>query len=204
MFKRSFIALAAMATMASCHHENKKYLHADTSNVSKDTLIGANQLIVPGKSIGKTYINENVDSVMDQLGKPQQSDAAMGAAMNTWMHKTDTATYQTDIYSHRNFGGKDESTSRVKIIRVTSPWFKTVERIHNGSLLDSITKYYQARYTANYANGTDTLQIYDDIPQGIAFEVKQNKCAAILVHIPKDSSASYISMHPKMQFNRPK
>lgn len=202
MYKKYFI-VPILVLIAGCYHKPKTYLHVDTTQVQKDTLIGASQLIVPGKSIGDTYIGESLDSVITRLGKPDQSDAAMGSSLSTWFAKHDSTAAQTDIFSHHNYGAKDESVSRVKLVRVTSPWFKTSEYIHNGMPLDSITIHYHLKHVADYSSAKDTLKIYDDVAQGIAFEINnQHKCAGILIHAAKDSTGTYISMHPHMTYNK--
>ncbi|MCJ8211981.1 hypothetical protein MUY27_19845 [Mucilaginibacter sp. RS28] len=203
---RNITVLAALF-LAACGHAKKTYLLADSAsadspNVSaaKENPVTADKLIVPGERIGGTHLNENVDSVILRLGKPDKSDAAMGSAMATWLSKEPNSPYQTDIYSHRNMGAADENIARVKIIRVTSPWFKTEERLGVGSTLPQVEDHFKTKQAIVYANGKDTLRIYDDRSKGIGFEMNNSgKCTGVLIHTKGDSTAAYISMHPDMK-----
>ncbi|NCD68613.1 hypothetical protein [Mucilaginibacter agri] len=203
MDKRYFI-IPLLGLVLACKHKPVTNLHPNTR--PKDTTatapIPTSQLIVPGKSIGLTHINEPMDSVNVRLGKPDSGDAAMGAAMATWVSKQDSVPYQTDIYSHRNMGGKDENTGRVKIIRITSPAYKTTQNIHTGLTLRDIGRHFHVEPVGVYNKGTDSLKIYDDQKEGIAFEIDSyGKCKAILVHAEKDKSSGTLSFHPDMQMN---
>ena len=110
----------------------------DTSAVTPDrnqanagqsaNVVQANQLIVPGKSIGQTTLNMTAEEVTKLLGQGDQSDAAMGKAWVVWYSKPtahDTVRKETIIYFVINMG-KDQ-TSRVKQIRFTTTFFKTVD-----------------------------------------------------------------------------
>lgn len=152
--------------------------------------------IVPGRHIGHTSINESIDSVIAQLGKPDSSDAAMGAVMCTWV--SHNSGYRTDVYAHHNYGAKDENIAHVKLIRVSSPAFKTDGGLGVGSSLNTIINHYPVKPIATYL-GKDSIDVYDNAANGIAFEITNGKCAAILIHAPGDSGSSYISMHPDMQ-----
>lgn len=204
MHKKYFI-IPLLGLVMACKQKPVTNLHPNTR--PKDTTatapIPTSQLIVPGKSIGLTHINEPMDSVTARLGKPDSGDAAMGAAMATWVAKKDSVPYQTDIYSHRNMGGADENTSRVKIIRVTSPAYKTTQNIHTGLTLKDIGRHFHVEPVAVYTKSADSLSLYDSKKGGIAFEIDNSgKCTAILVHADKDNSTGTLSFHPEMQMNR--
>ncbi|OKS88585.1 hypothetical protein [Mucilaginibacter polytrichastri] len=202
MHKKYFI-LPLLCLALACKQKTVTNLHAVTS--TKDTVklppVSAAQLIDPGKSIGLTHLNESLDSVSLKLGKADRGDAAMGAAFTTWFAKHDTSGYQTDVYSHRMMGGKDDNTSRVKLIRVTSPYFKTIQGVGTGLTLTEIGKHFHVKHIANYITGTDTLKVYDDTKEGISFEIdKGDKCTGVLIHAPKDAASGYLSMHPNAQY----
>lgn len=206
MHKKYFI-LPLLCLAFACKQKTVTNLHAVTS--TKDTtklpLVSAAQLIDPGKSIGLTHLNESLDSVILSLGKPDRGDAAMGAAFTTWFAKHDTLGNQTDIYSHRTMGGPDENISHVKLIRVTSPYFKTVQGVGTGLTLTEIAKHFHTEHIADYIKATDTLMVYDDAKEGISFEIdKTGKCTGVSIHKPKDSSTGYLSLHPGSQYLRVK
>jgi hypothetical protein len=206
MHKKYFI-LPMLCLAFACTHKPVTNLHAVTS--TKDTTklapVSAAQLIDPGKSIGLTHLGESLDSVTINLGKPDRGDAGMGAAFTTWFAKHDTLGYQTDIYSHRMMGDKDEDASRVKLIRVTSPYFKTIQGAGAGLSLAEIGKHFHVEHIADYIKGNDTLKVYDDTKEGIAFEVNATgKCTGVSVHKPKDASTGYLSLHPGSEYLRVK
>lgn len=160
--------------------------------------VAENRLIIPGKSIGHTAINDKADSIFKKLGKADVGDAAMGKSIQTWYSKleTDTTKYSTTIFFTTNMGGPDEA-SRAKQIRVTSPFFMTAERIAVNSVLDSVSHYFPlAIKTAVYKDAAkNPVYIYDDKKAGIAFEINdQNKCLGITIH-PENEKAfqTYLS-----------
>jgi len=161
--------------------------------------VPAEQLILPGQSIGTISINENTDSVFSKLGKPDAGDAAMGKSLSTWYAKHDTTGYVTQVFFSKQMGTADEA-SRAKQIRITSPWFKTMDYMSTGMHLQTIEskKEFNLKKVAQYTDGSKSYFIYDDADAGIAFEIDdKNVCTGIIVHEPgKDVNASYIAFHP--------
>ncbi|RDC64714.1 hypothetical protein [Adhaeribacter pallidiroseus] len=167
-----------------------------------------NRLIVPGKSIGLTALQEKAEVVTARLGKPDSSDAAMGKALATWFSKPDTtvpkaARHQTTIYFKTNMGGPDEA-SRVDQIRITSPYFLTIDSVHVNSDVASIQKSFPeivkvAAYTS--PQNAAKVTIYDDAAAGIAFEMnEQARCVAITVHAANQGiKNSYLPLFPDME-----
>ncbi|RYE28858.1 MAG: hypothetical protein EOP42_15775 [Sphingobacteriaceae bacterium] len=155
--------------------------------------VAAAALITPAKSIGKISLKESADSVYKDLGKPDSGDAAMGKSLSTWYSDHDPKGYQTQIFCTRNMGNADENVSRVKQIRVTSPYFKTKEEIGVGATLMQIQSRFKVIKTASYADKKPPYQIYDD-QKGIAFEILNGKCRAVIVYLPGDRGGiTYLS-----------
>jgi len=128
------------------------------------------------------------------LGKPDSSDGAMGASFMAWFDKTHKVVHQTSIYAHRNMGGKDENISYVKVIRETSPSFKTADYGGAGSALKDVMKLYKLE--KHPAPGNKRIWLYDNYQTGIGFEVDSTgKCLAVYIHAPNDSSATYLNIH---------
>ncbi|NSL91188.1 hypothetical protein ECE50_030475 (plasmid) [Chitinophaga sp. Mgbs1] len=158
--------------------------------------------IIPGKRIGMTVIQANADSLLKTLGKPDMSDAAMGTYFNAWYSKHPGGVYQTSIYSQRNMGGKDEAITHVKTVYVSSPAFKTTTGIGAGSTLEQIQQQFNLKKTGKYNKGHISLQVYEDLSQGISFEFDPgNKCRGMWVYAPQDSSSARLSMHSGMSYN---
>ncbi len=157
------------------------------------------QLIVPGKSIGQTRLNENAGLVFKRLGKPDDGDAAMGKSLATWYASHNPSGYQTQVFCSRYMGG-DENVSRVKQIRVTSPYFKTANGIGAGSTLKQINASFKVRKTLAYIENKQSFFVYDT-NKGIAFEIAANgKCVGVIVCLPGDQGGfTYLPFHPNLK-----
>lgn len=162
-------------------------------------IVPAAQLIVPGKSIGQTYIGENMNEVFKRLGKPDDGDAAMGKSMSFWFAKHNTLGYQTAIYSFRRMGTPDGKKSRVQQILVTSPYFKTADLLHAGSSYQQVAQKYVLKKAAIFSKGKYIITLYDTA-KGISFEFGPDSlCKSIIVHLPNLGGASaYLAFHPYM------
>ncbi|UEG53517.1 hypothetical protein LLH06_00815 [Mucilaginibacter daejeonensis] len=186
------LMIPALALLSACGEPS------DRSDRDKDTTIvkteattveptkaevAADHLIVPGKSIGQTRLDEDMDQVIARLGKPDGGDAAMGKSTSVWYTGHDTAKASTTIFASRQMGTADER-ARVKQIRVTSPWFKTADGIMTGADKAAIEKIYPHLEKAESPIAKD--EVYADKAAGIAFEFDgQDKCSAIIVMLPE-------------------
>ncbi|WP_461448555.1 hypothetical protein [Mucilaginibacter sp.] len=195
MFKYLIIP-AIITLMCGCDSLSSHKSLADSLHAADTALkvIPKAKMIIPGKSIGDIYINEDVDSVVAKLGKPDSSDAAMGASCLVWFDKTSKVVRQTDVYAHKNMGNADEKISHVKVIRETATSFKTADYGGAGSAIKDVMKLY--RLEKHKAPGNKKLWLYDNYQMGIGFEVDSTgKCLAVYVHAPGDSSATYLNIH---------
>ena len=163
---------------------------ADTSN--KKT-VATDKVITPGGGIGLITIGENADSTISVLGKPDKSDAGMGAQMLTWYANHDSTGHQTNVYAHRNMGDKDAGISHVRAIRITSPAFNTFEQVHTGMPFSEIKKHFQPYHKTTQT--PDGFTTYEDSKAGIAFEMNsQNTCSAIIVFARGSSLGTNLSL----------
>lgn len=185
-------ALFISATFA-CKHKDKKSMseaitaeskaHTDTdrSENTKAVVITADKMISPGIGIGETAINEAGSKVFAQLGKPDFSDAAMGKSVAVWYADHNKKGYSTHTYFSTNMGVDD--TSRVKVIRITSPSFKTSNRIYTGVLLADAQKVYQLDSLGTFKLNGSNRKLYDDVTAGIAFDVdRSGNITGITIH----------------------
>jgi hypothetical protein len=173
-----------------------------TQTTTSDSLtsgkVPTDQLITPGKSIGHIVLGEDQAAAIAQLGKPDFGDAAMGSSLVTWYSKKDSAKYQTSIFSSKNFGAKDENIARIKKILVTSPWFKTTEKLGVGSAFADISQSYQLKSIHTAAQEKDSVTTFTDLGKGISFEIdKASKCVGVIVHGPGEEAGTYLDMHQK-------
>jgi hypothetical protein len=169
--------------------------------------IAPDKLIAAGKSIGKTSLGTNADSLEKILGKPDFSDAAMGKAWLTWYSK------RRDEHNNRNelniFTAYKDSTMRTKTvqqIRVSSSFYITADSLRVYRSLGDIQRVYpDIVHEGSYKERDGRkIHVYDAIAQGIAFEVaeasEQRICTGIIVHEPgKRVTDIYLTLHPDLK-----
>jgi hypothetical protein len=204
-----FILLVSIISVIACNQPTKQHnvnqqkavvedsIRQDSSNKHEPTF--AEKLIIPGKSVGQTTLNEDAENVIKRLGKPDTGDAAMGKALSIWYANHDTTGYETMIFSARQMGTANE-TSQVKQIRITSPWFTTQEGLHVGSTLKQINEHYVTRKAATFSKEGKPYFIYKT-DKGIAFEIgSNNSCTGIIVFDPKAATGqAYLPFYSNLK-----
>ena len=172
--------------------------HADTAY----TTIQSDRAIIPGKRIGKTFLLEDAERLSKILGKPDYSDAAMGKAWLTWFgKKRDEHNNRTELNVYTTYKDTSMTSKVVKQIRTTSSWFVLKNNIHVYSDFSAVQNAFPGlEYSGKYRDGDREIKLYDDIRQGIAFEIvtanRQQICIGIIIHEPGDPvTATYIPLH---------
>jgi hypothetical protein len=168
-------------------------LKTEEANPLKGKPITAKQLIIPGKSIGQTKVDESMETVFNRLGRPDSSDAAMGSSRAVWYENHN----KISVFARPNYNGNNEVFQHVRKILVTSPYFRTAEGIGCGSTLSQIRKYYTLKQGSSYKENGKPIDVYNDVAKGISFEIDPalDKCIAVLVHKPNDEGSANINMH---------
>ncbi len=151
------------------------------------------KLIVPGKSIGLTAIDQKEADVVKRLGKPNTGDASMGGHTEAiWyskpiIHGADTVVNETTIYFYTDHFGEKNSTVKVDRISITSGYFETINHIKTGATLEAVQKYFphlkQSGTDINEKTKAE-ITIYMDEKNGIGFEFEEGKCKRISVFKP--------------------
>jgi hypothetical protein len=164
--------------------------HPDSIHIDTATNIAAsNDTIVPGKSIGKVEMGMIDTSLQILLGKPDFSDAAMGKAWLTWYgKKPDEHNNKTQLNVYTSYSDTGMRDKSVQQIRTTSSFFRTVQNIHVYSSLDDIKIAFPGiKKISQSADDAKKFMVYDDVNNGIAFEIinanGQQICRAIFVHV---------------------
>jgi hypothetical protein len=164
----------------------------------------AEQRIIPGESIGKVKLGEEVSS-LEVLGPPDLSDAAMGKAWLTWKGKRDEHNNATELNVYTSYRDNSMKEKTVQQIRTTSSHFQTEKGIHVYSSLEEIKQSFpSSKKSASYNDDGREIEVYDDAGNGIAFEIatagKQKICTGIIVHeAEKNVNDIYIMLHPDMK-----
>ncbi len=201
---RKYLFLFALPFLCACNQppDGASTLHSplvDSLHKADTTIkpITRVRAIVPGKSVGRISINANADSLSNSIGKPDSSDAAMGASMMIWNVKYKNGNYRTIVYAHHNMGAKDENVSHIKAIFVSSPYYKTADYSGAGSDLRDVRKLFKLTMHAIPGYTTKQLALYNDYGAGISFEADSTgRCHGVLVYARGDSSVTYINMLP--------
>lgn len=145
------------------------------------------QLIMPGKSIGKTHLGPNGTAYLRELPKPNASDPGMSQNRLIWT--SGKAPEINILFIHTVANGvidaKPSDGVTIDEIRITSSEFRTVEEIKCGSTLAQIRKAFPEIQPAADSSGS----IYQDAAHGIAFEFTEaakdeSPCIAITVFAP--------------------
>jgi hypothetical protein len=204
-----FVMLTISCNNKSENHRNNpdskdqiKEQQPNDSRQKQDTLTqnkAGDWLLVPGKSAGKTQINQDTEQVFKNLGKPDGGDAAMGKSVAIWYAHHDSTSYATAIYATRDMGNSPQAF--VRQIRITSPSFKTKENIRVTSDLPAISKIFQLQIAEKFKDADQEYTVYDS-REGIAFEINEDKkCVAIIIHEPgKAIPGTYLKFRTTNKF----
>lgn len=175
-------------------------LYQDTTNVND---VDAKLLIVPGKSIGRYAIGQDVVAVDSIKGKADVTDAAMGKAWSIWYGKKSTGGKRNEIAIFSAYADSTMSSKSVQQIRVISSKFETVDGLNNGNLRSNfMVKYPDLVLFSTYVDSKlhDTIQVYDSKQHGIAVEFLRDISRAITIHEKgKSLNDSYYTLKPELK-----
>lgn len=193
---------ACLLAVGSC---NKKETQTTTITGTTDSIPAVKPVsrmtIIPGKSIGNIFLEQNAETLDSILGKPDLSDAAMGKAWLTWFSKVSDTVTGNELNIYTTYKNNELNEKVVRQVRITSDEFKTSEGLSTGQSLDDIRKVFpnlepSGKYDIETPN---PVSLYDAVDDGIAFEVEKNICVGIIIHEKgKKVSEVYLSFHPDM------
>jgi hypothetical protein len=189
----------ACGLLFSCTSDSNK-MRLNSDSLKADSA-DAKFLIVPGKSIGRFYLGQDITELDSILGKPNFSDAAMGKAWSIW-YRGDTSRFRKrEIAVYSSYADSTMKWKAVKQIRVNSNKVTTVTGLNNGNLLSSFTaKYSDFKKVATFVNGNlgDTILLYDSKSNGIAAEFIRDISRAIIIHKKGEQvNETYLTLHPE-------
>ncbi len=157
---------------------------------------GRLSILTPGESAGKLRIHQDIDSVFNILGKPDDGDAAMGKAWGIW-HGEDTLA----VYS--SYADSTMSRRITRQIVVTGDDYRTADGLGVNTPLATVRNSFPSlQPAAAYVSdpGNDTLWVYDAEAAGIAFDFRKREgdtlCTAVTIHEPYEPvTATYLTIH---------
>ena len=151
-------------------------------------------LVVEGKSIGHVALGEDLNDVIQDLGAPSSSDAAMGKSLSTWSGHGGSFL---QVYAARNFG-HDQDKALVHEIRTNSPVFRTIAGQGVGTPLGALTvRYGYLKTVGTYGFNGGRASVCDVPKRGVAFDLFSvhgaPNCIAVTVHVPgEDPTRTYL------------
>lgn len=182
------------------NNDNNTSNNKDTNVVRNNNTDTRSNLIIPGEKIGKAILNTDASNLEQLFGKPDLSDAAMGKAWMTWYGKRDEHNNKTELNIYTAYKDSTMMGKAVQQVRTTSSYFSTENNIHVYSSLDDIRKAFpNVQKVDEMKQEGRNIEVYDDVKNGIAFEVADAKdqhiCIAIFVH-HKGKKLTDIYIHP--------
>jgi hypothetical protein len=161
-----------------------------------------NVSVIAGQSIGNIALEMDSQNLEPILGKPDLSDSAMGKSWMTWYSDNSQAVSgKSELNIYTAYKDNEMKQKVVRLIRATSPEFQ-VDSIGSGkSLQDAKRKFPQLKNVGDYAFGKtkEFVSIYDDQPNGVAFEFVKDSCIGVIVHPKnKDVTLDYRMFRPDM------
>ncbi len=209
--KKIYAVIFTVALFYSCSDQPKTTTVKFTDTAVRDTLstakinalkndsvarllqsLAANDSIVPGKSIGNIFVEEDAEEVIQALGEPDSSKVQTGRSVLSWYRNLPGKAADSNVNSIKVFtkiiSVKQEEINRVKQIRTTSTFFKTAGLAGVGSTIVFIKMQFPSlkKATGSYTDKRgSTVTVYDAVKEGIAFEINETtKCIGITVHGP--------------------
>ncbi|RZJ86551.1 MAG: hypothetical protein EOO20_18070 [Chryseobacterium sp.] len=204
MKSRKIIFLSFIIGLTACQfaehsdHQQDSLGHNNTSVKQKN--VDSAFLVVPGKSIGKISLGENMTEVGKKLGRPDAGDAAMGKAWGIWYSKDSTDGQKNELAVYSSYRDTSMMVKEVKQIRITSAQFKTRNGLTTGGPeADSKSKFPAMDLVSSYLNqNKDTVTVYDSRQDGIGFEFLKGKSISITVHpVNQSVNGTYLTLHPE-------
>jgi len=206
---KTYLLLVALLVLVSCK-ENKPPIYKDDVSIPADTVVAnkpkVNLAIIAGESIGNVWLGQNTSALVF-LGPADLADAAMGKAWQTWYSKNSKLINgKSELNIYTTYKDSEMKEKVVRQIRITSSDFKTPDGLGVGSSFDVISNSFaELDLLGSFAKpgSTDTVELYDVIGSGIAFEIEntgsEKKCVAVIVHTAgKKATEEYLSFHPDL------
>ena len=168
--------------------KDSSILKTDTGSINFKNKKEPNNIIIPGERIGRAELNTDAEDLEAEFGKPDRSDAAMGKAWLTWFGKSDEHKNKTQLDIYTTYKDTSMREKTVQQVRTTSSYFSTEQNIHVYSSFDEIQKVFPGiQKLSQRKDDGRTITVYDDVKNGIAFEIAdvkdQNICTGIFIHI---------------------
>jgi len=171
------VLLAGCKRTAETPRHKKLNGHAVSDHAGQNADDERQTIVVPGKRMGALRIDQNADSVVKRLGKPDYSDAAMGKALLKW---NNFKGGHLVVFIAQKMGVEDYH--RFKMIRSGSPVFKTEDELGVGSSLKSLRARFNLKNRGIFHSNNEKQTLWVDDGEHIGFEIDADQtCRATIV-----------------------
>lgn len=159
------------------NNKSKKDSVSQKSNTDSEGI--SQSLIIPGKQMGQWQLNENSDAAIDNLGKPDYSDAAMGKALLKWKNVRGGSLV---MFVAQKMGVED--FHRLKMIRSSSSKFKTKNGFGVGSDWLALQAEFNLEKRGIFHGNHQKRILWVDKKRHIGFEMDTRKtCQAVVIYV---------------------
>ncbi|WP_157970299.1 hypothetical protein [Albibacterium indicum] len=147
--------------------------------------------VVAGNSIGDFLIGQEVEesNLFNRLGEVDSADAAMCKSWSMWYFddEVNEAKREFDLYSACDVD--IDMRKSTQVMRLGNIDFELDNGISLGDDLSVLKESYPNAIELTYtdASNGEIIQVFDDIAEGIAFEVSNGVVRAVIVHVPDQS-----------------
>lgn len=161
-----------------------------------------NTAVIAGQSIGNISLGMDARDLDAILGPPDLSDSAMGKSWLTWYSdRSGKISGKSELNIFTAYENAQMQRKVVRLIRVTSADFGIAGIASGASFSDIKHRFPDIANAGSYAlhDAKEAVELYDDEPNGIAFEFRNGLCIALLVH-PRDNDMmlDYRLFRPEM------
>lgn len=147
--------------------------------------------VVAGNSIGDFLIGQEVEesNLFNRLGEVDSADAAMCKSWSMWYFDDEVngAGREFDLYSACD--ADIDMRKSIQIMRLSNIEFELDNGISLGDDLSVLKESYPNANELIYTDASNgaIIQVFDDVAEGIAFELSNDVVRAVIVHVPDQS-----------------
>lgn len=145
---------------------------------------GDHILVRAGEAIGRFQIKQEIEDagIFGVLGKADSGDAAMCKSWSMWYLDKRAPIKEFDVYAACD--PDLDMKKSIKILRLANVRFSMENGISNSSSIDRLKESFPKALILENIESTSSefVTLIDDVSSGVAFEITDNKIAAVLIH----------------------
>jgi len=147
---------------------------------------GGRILVRAGEAIGRFQIKQEIEDagIFGVLGKADSGDAAMCKSWSMWYLDKKAPVKEFDVYAACD--PDLDMKKSIKILRLAHVRFSMENGISNNSSVNQLKETFPEALILEKleSSSSEFITLIDDVSSGVAFEITDNKIAAVLIHQP--------------------